>query len=130
MMAVMALILSLFGGAIAVGVVYNNARVSLSLRQRDFASLRVLGFTRAEISTILLGELAVQLLIGVPVGLFLGKQMAVAVMASAADPEMYRFATVIAPRSYLFATAVALAAGVVSALLVRRRIDQVGQPLV
>ena len=49
----------MFAGIIAFGVVYNSARVSLSERSRELASLRVLGFTRAEISMILLGELAV-----------------------------------------------------------------------
>ena len=48
----------MFAGVIAFGVVYNSARVSLSERERELASLRVLGFTRGEISLILLGELA------------------------------------------------------------------------
>ena len=48
----------IFAGIIAFGVVYNSARVSLSERSRELASLRVLGFTRGEISLILLGELA------------------------------------------------------------------------
>ena len=50
----------IFAGIIAFGVVYNAARVSLSERSRELASLRVLGFTRAEISLILLGELALR----------------------------------------------------------------------
>jgi putative ABC transport system permease protein len=40
----------IFAAIIAFGVVYNSARVSLSERSRELASLRVLGFTRAEIS--------------------------------------------------------------------------------
>ena len=58
----------LFAGIIAFGVVYNSARVSLSERARELASLRVLGFTRAEISLILLGELAMLTLVALPVG--------------------------------------------------------------
>ncbi len=50
----------IFAGIIAFGVVYNAARVSLSERSRELASLRVLGFTRAEISLILMGELALR----------------------------------------------------------------------
>ena len=57
-----------FAGIIAFGVVYNAARVSLSERSRELASLRVLGFTRAEISLILLGELALLTLAALPVG--------------------------------------------------------------
>ena len=61
-----------FAGIIAFGVVYNAARVSLSERSRELASLRVLGFTRAEISLILLGELALLTLAALPVGALLG----------------------------------------------------------
>ena len=43
---------------IAFGVVYNSARISLSERARELASLRVLGFTRGEVLRILLLELA------------------------------------------------------------------------
>ena len=53
-------------------MVYNNARVALSLRGRELASLRVLGFTREEISAVLIGELGVQVLIGIPLGLLFG----------------------------------------------------------
>ena len=60
-----------FAGVIAFGVVYNAARVSLSERSRELASLRVLGFTRAEISLILLGELALLTLAALPVGILL-----------------------------------------------------------
>ena len=61
----------LFASIIAFGVVYNAARVSLSERSHELASLRVMGFTRAEISSILLGELAIVTLIAVPIGLAL-----------------------------------------------------------
>ncbi len=71
----------LFSSVIAFGVVYNAARISLSERSRELASLRVLGFTRAEISLILLGELGVILLVAVPAGLLLGYALAGAVGA-------------------------------------------------
>ena len=58
----------IFAAIIAFGVVYNAARVSLSERGRELASLRVLGFTRGEIAYILLGELAVLTLAALPLG--------------------------------------------------------------
>jgi putative ABC transport system permease protein len=119
----MTLILTLFAATIAIGVVYNNARVALSLRSRDLASLRVLGLTRAEISAVLLGELAVQVLLAIPIGLVLGTLMAEAVM-STADPERYRMPAIISSRTYAFATLVTVGAGLVSALLVRRKLDR------
>lgn len=122
-MLVMTLILSMFGVAIAVGVVYNNARVALSLRSRDLASLRVIGFSRAEISAVLLGELSVQMLAAIPLGLLLGTWWSRAIMATA-DPENYRLPIYISPRSYAFAIVVAAVSGVISALLVRRKLDR------
>ncbi len=123
MVMAFSIILTLFAAAIAVGVVYNNARISLSMRSRDLASLRVLGFTRAEISAILLGELGVQIALAIPAGLVIGTYLAAAMMATM-DPETYRFPLIISARSYAFAALVALAAGIVSGLLVRRKLDQ------
>jgi putative ABC transport system permease protein len=122
-MRIMTMTLTVFALIIAAGVVYNNARVSLSMRARDLASLRVVGFRRAEISTILLSELAVQTLLGLVPGMWLGRVL-VASVAGAADPELYRFPLVISERTYAFAVSMTLAAALASALLVRRRLDQ------
>jgi putative ABC transport system permease protein len=122
-MWVMALILTLSAAAIAVGVVYNNARIALSLRSRDLASLRVLGFSRAEISAVLLGELAAQVALGIPLGLLLGNLWARAYAASI-DPELMWIPLHIAPTTYGAAAVIALVSGLVSALLVRRKLDQ------
>jgi putative ABC transport system permease protein len=116
-------ILTVFAVAIAAGVVYNNARVALAERAWELASFRVLGFTRAEVSTMLLNELAVELLAAIPLGLWLGYWVVV-VIGAYHQPEMFRIPTVIAPRSYALATLVILMAGVGSALIVRQRIDQ------
>jgi putative ABC transport system permease protein len=121
-MGAMTVILTVFAATIAIGVVYNNARVALSMRSRDLASLRVLGFTRGEISAILLGELAVQVLVAIPLGLWLGQVWAARVMGLA-DPETYRMPIMISSSTYAFAAAVAVGAGVASALLVRRKLD-------
>lgn len=123
MIVTMAIIMFLFGGTITVGVVYNNARVALSMRARDLASLRVLGFHRTEISAILLGEQAIQVLFALPFGLYLGKLMILA-MASTVDPETFRLPVILTPQSYALAAVVALAAAAVSALLVRRKLDK------
>ena len=122
-MRVMTLLLSFFGAVIAIGVVYNNARVSLSMRARDLASLRVLGFSQREVSSILLGELAVQMIIGIPLGLVIGTYWCHALM-NINDPETYRFALYVSNESYAFASLVAIAAALVSALLVRRKLSR------
>ena len=120
---VITLILTLSAGAISIGVVYNNARIALSQRSRDLASLRVLGFTRREISAMLLGELATQVLVGIPLGLLFGYGLARSYVA-AASHETMRFPFHIEPATYATAAVIALVSGLVSALLVRRRLDR------
>jgi putative ABC transport system permease protein len=112
----------LFAGTIAFGVVYNAARISLSERSRELASLRVLGFTRAEISSILLGELALLTLVGTPLGLVMGTGFA-AVIMTALETELYRFPVIVSPATYALSAVVTLAAAAVSGFLVRRRLD-------
>ncbi|MEO0325681.1 MAG: ABC transporter permease [Myxococcota bacterium] len=121
---VFSLVLTLFAATIAIGVVYNNARVSLSMRRRDLASLRVLGFTRAEISEILLSEIALQVLLALPLGLAFGDAMVASMATGVADPEVYRLPVIVSTRSYAFAAGVTLAAAAFIALLVRRKLDR------
>lgn len=111
-----------FGCIIAVGVVYNAAQVALAERSRDLASLRVLGFTRGEISGILLGELAIVVLLSLPVGSALGYGLAW-VIANTVDSEAIRLPIVIFPATYSIAALVILTAATVSALIVRRKLD-------
>jgi putative ABC transport system permease protein len=117
------LLVSIVGGVIAVGVVYNNARVALSERSRDLATLRVLGYRRGEVAIVLIGQLAIQVAIAIPIGLVLGGVMASALMATA-DPEQYRFAAVISPATYGFAALVVGGAAFATALATRRRLDR------
>jgi putative ABC transport system permease protein len=113
----------LFAGVIAFGVVYNAARVSLSERSRELASLRVLGFTRAEISLILLGELTLLTLVALPVGALLGYGMAAAIVQSI-QSEVYRFPLYVSRQAVAWAFLGIIGAALISALLVRRRLDQ------
>jgi putative ABC transport system permease protein len=122
-MGTFSFVLTAFAVTIAVSVVYNNARVSVSLRGRELASLRVLGFTRGEISSILIAELFAQVLLGIPLGLYFGKEL-VRLMLSMADPESFRFPSIISTHTYAFAALVTFGAAMVSALLVRRKLDQ------
>lgn len=114
----------LFATVIAFGVVYNNARISLSERSRELATLRVLGFTRAEISLILLGELAILVVVAIPFGLVLGYGLAALVIRLAYDTELFRIPLVVSDWTYAFAATVTLVAALVSALVVRRRLDR------
>ncbi|RWK03005.1 FtsX-like permease family protein [Mesorhizobium sp.] len=108
---------------IAFGVVYNNARVSLSERARELASLRVLGFTRGEVLRILLLELALLTLMAQPPGWAIGYGLAWIMKTNLAG-ELMRVRLVVEPATYVFASAIVIAAAVLSALIVRRRVNQ------
>jgi putative ABC transport system permease protein len=111
-----------FAIIIALGVVYNGARISLSERSRELATLRVIGFTRREISTILLGEIGTVTLLGIPFGLVMGNWFAW-MLCFFLDQEVFRFPFVIANSTYGLAAGTVLAASIGSALLVRRKLD-------
>ena len=112
----------IFASIIAIGVVYNSARISFSERSRELATLRVIGFTRAEISMILLGELALLTLVAIPIGLCMGHAFA-AMAAKGLDTELYRIPLVIDRSTYGFAALVVIIATIVSSLIVRRNLD-------
>jgi putative ABC transport system permease protein len=112
----------LFAGIIAFGVVYNSARISLAERSRELATLRVIGFTRAEISAILLGELAVLTVAAIPLGMVMGYGFA-ALAALGLDTELYRIPLVVEPPTFAFAAVVVLIAAIFSGLVVRRKLD-------
>ncbi|MGZ5195388.1 MAG: ABC transporter permease, partial [Ramlibacter sp.] len=116
-------ILTLFAVVIAVGVVYNNARIALAERSWELASLRVLGFTRREVSVLLLGELALGIAIALPVGMVLGWVMTHSLVAMMRN-DQFMFPVVIRARTYAWAALAVVAAGVASAMVVRRRIDR------
>jgi putative ABC transport system permease protein len=113
----------IFAGIIAFGVVYNSARVSLSERSRELASLRVLGFTRAEISLILLGEIAILTTLALPVGAAIGYLLGELIMAVFTN-EVYRLSFVVSPATIAWTWLTVIGATVISGLLVRRRLDR------
>jgi putative ABC transport system permease protein len=112
-----------FASLIAVGVVYNSARIALSERGRELASLRVMGFTRLEISYVLLGEQALLALFALPLGCLIGYGLA-ASLIQAFDTELYRIPMVIERATFGFAVVVVLLAAAFTGLAVRRRLDR------
>lgn len=115
---------ALFAGVIAVGVVFNSARISLAERSRELATLRVIGFTRGEVSVLLFGELALLTAIAVPLGMVMGNVLASLLIRFSYDTELFRMPLVINRSTYGFAAVVTLTAAIGSALIVRRMLDQ------
>jgi putative ABC transport system permease protein len=120
---IMSTVLTVFASVIAVGVVYNNARIALAERTWELASLRVLGFTRGEVSALLLGEMAISIAVALPVGMLLGWGL-VHLIAELLKSDQFFFPVVISPPTYAWAAICVVIAGAASALVVRRRIDR------
>lgn len=112
-----------FSMTLSVGVTYNSIRIALSERARELATLRVLGFSRWEISYILLGEVGILTWIAIPFGAAVGYSLAW-YMTSAFETELYRVPLVLRDATYGKAALIALAATLVCAALARRRLDR------
>jgi len=117
-----------FACVIAFGVVYNSARVSLSERRRELATLRVIGFSKGEVSRILLGELGLLTTLAIPLGCLLGLALCKS-LAAALETDLYRIPFVMDVSTYVFAAGVIVIAAFISGLAVQRginRLDLVG----
>ena len=108
---------------IALGAVYNGARIALSERGRELASLRVLGFRRREVAALLFGEQAALTLAALPLGIALGAALTT-LIARAFEGETQRFPVLVSAPTYGGAIAVVLAAATFAGLLLRRRLNR------
>ena len=108
---------------IAFGVVYNGARISLSERARELASLRVLGFRRGEVFRILVLELALLAVLAQPPGWAMGYGLAW-IMRMQLAGELMRVRLIVENSTYVLASAIVIGAVVLSALVVRRRVNR------
>lgn len=112
---------TLLGASIAFGVVYNSMRIALSERNRELASLRVLGFHRGEVAYILLGEQALLTLFAIPIGFIIGNGLC-AYLAMKFDSDLYRIPLIIETDVYAFAALVVLVSSMVSAIMIWRNL--------
>jgi putative ABC transport system permease protein len=115
-------IVTILSATIAFGVVYNSSRISLSERSRELASLRVLGFTKAEISYILLGELGFLTLAAILPGFLIGLGLAAYLIANL-QTDLFRVPLVVETRTYAFSATVVLISALISGIIVWRRLD-------
>jgi putative ABC transport system permease protein len=116
-------ILTAFAVIIAFGVVYNSARIGLQERAWELASLRVLGFTRAEVARILFGEFMIEVALAHPIGIAVSQGI-IDLIARFHSNESFQIPGVIGARTFVAASAVVVAAALASGYMVRRRIDR------
>ena len=112
-----------FSIVVAFGVVYNSARIALSERSLDLATLRVLGFTHREVAAVLIGELALLTLLSLPIGLGIGSLLARGIVGMAST-ESVRLPLVLTARTYATAVLIVLASATFSFAVVSRRLHQ------
>lgn len=112
-----------FAGIIAVGVVYNAARISLSERGRELASLRVMGFHRREVALLLLGEQGILTLAAIPLGLGIGYGICFA-MTLGLKTDIYRIPFVVEPQTIVLSAVFIIITAAACGLIVRRRLDR------
>jgi len=108
---------------ITFGIVYNAARIAYAERARDLASLRVIGFTKAEVAFVLLGELALVTLVALPLGSVLGYHLTF-IVAEGYSSDLYQIPVVFTPESYGLAALAVIGAAIVSGWLVKWTMDQ------
>jgi putative ABC transport system permease protein len=112
-----------FASVISVAIIYNGTRIALSERGRELASLRVLGFTRREVATLLFGEQAVITVAAIPVGWLIGYWLAYLLVTSL-NSETYRIPLVVSGQTYFWTASITLIAAAASGMLVRRRLNR------
>ena len=95
-MGFMLTVIVLFSGGLAFGSVLNTALVSLSEREREVGTLRVLGYTPPQILLIFAGESILVNLVGLFFGWFAGIGLARWIVV-AYDTEIFRFPAVTPP---------------------------------
>jgi putative ABC transport system permease protein len=113
----------LFAAIIAFGVVYNTARIALSERGAELATLRVMGYTRPEVASILMGELALVTAAALPLSMVIGYGLAAATVR-AFDTDVYRLPLIVTARTCAVSMLTTVATAVASACIVRRRLDR------
>jgi putative ABC transport system permease protein len=110
-----------FSVIVAFGVVYNSARIALSERSRDLATLRVVGFTNREVAGVLIGELVMLTAVAIPAGLWIGGRLANWIV-QAASTETIRLPLILTHQTYATAILIVLLSAGVSFYIVSRRI--------
>ncbi len=112
-----------FAVVVAFGIVYNSARISLSEREHELATLRVVGFTQREVAAVLVGELAILTAVALPFGLLIGSGFASAIIGTV-NTEFVRLPLILQVSNYSLAAVVVGASALVSAALASRRLSR------
>jgi len=115
-------VMSFIAAIITFGIVYNSARIAFAERARDLASLRVIGFTKGETAFVLLGELAIMVLLAVPIGIVIGLGLNIAIVEGFST-DLYQIPNQIQPEAFGTAGVAVLVSSIFSGWMVKRNMD-------
>lgn len=115
--------ISIFGGTLAFGLIFNNAIISLAEKNRELATLRVIGLTETEVTYILLGELAILTLIAIPFGFLIGTVLC-KILSVNLQSELYRVPLILKKNAYAYSGFIVIAASLFSSFFLYRRVKK------
>ena len=115
--------LVVFAGVVFFGSILNASLVNLAERQREVATLRVLGYGPWQIGSLLLRESMIVTLIGTVLGMPIGYLMTVG-MANGYDSEMFRFPVILTPGTLVLTLVMAVLFGSLAHLCVQLSIHR------
>ena len=115
------IIMVIFAGIIAIGAIVNNAMISFNERERDVASLRMLGFENLQVAKIFFGESFILNTLGILIGLIFGVILAYysCLMYST---DMYRMPFILCTNRFFETIALMLLFTIVSQSVIYRAI--------
>jgi putative ABC transport system permease protein len=116
-------VLMTFSTLIAVGVIYNGARVNFSERTRELASLQVFGFSLRETYFVFFGEAALYVALSLLPGCFIGWLLSRA-SVNLLNTEVFSFPVHITGFTYMSAIGTVMFAFVVSGTIAWRMLKR------
>ncbi len=118
------LVLIICAAALAFVVLYNLTNINIAERQKEIATIKVLGFWDKEVYTYVFRETAILTLLGSLLGLVIGVFLCRYVVATA-EVDIVMFGRDIYAASYLYAAAITWLFGLLVSLVMRRRLRNI-----
>lgn len=112
-----------FAILLAIGIVFNTARIALAERSWELASLRVLGFTYMEVFRLVMGGIIIELCIGIPLGILMGFGLS-SLSTYLMPTEFVRLPLFIKPNTYGISIVVIMGTTAVTSLIIYNRIKR------
>ena len=121
---IIVVVIIIAAGSLALVVIMNLTEVNISERIREIATLKVLGFNNKEVYSYIFKEVFILSLIGMVIGLPLGRLELIFVM-DIIEMEMVMFSTVVEPLTYLYGFGIIMLFTIMVIMLMRKTLRNV-----